>query len=200
MGRSLVCGVGHTDILAPHSCPFYSRWKGIIKRCYGKPRRLPNAYEGCTVHEEWLVFSRFKSWMEVMPWEGNHLDKDILSPHKKIYCPDTSVFVPRHINTLMSVYQPAPSGLPMGVVRLRGGERYMAMIRAQGGEKQYLGTFDTAEEAHKAWADAKSRYMLSVAKDYRLTPLHDERVYQAIIDRALKIKSGTTGERHESLD
>lgn len=60
------------------SCPYYKVWANMLQRCYNKKEqeRYPN-YAGCTVCDEWLTFSTFKSWMERQDWRGKHLDKDI---------------------------------------------------------------------------------------------------------------------------
>lgn len=47
----------------------------------------------------------------------------------------------------------AKSGL-LGVCATKSGERFMANIKSRG-KRYYLGTFDTAEEAHAAYVDAR---------------------------------------------
>lgn len=98
MVRELVYGVGVDDLdypkkkLLPNGkysfCPYYQRWRGMIRRCYSKAQlgKNPN-YEGCTVCDEWLTFSNFKSWMEKQDWEGKELDKDLLVRGNKVYSP-----------------------------------------------------------------------------------------------------------------
>ena len=60
------------------ACPYYSRWKDVLSRCYAAYHLLkrPNYFD-CTVCEEWLLFSNFKKWMEQQDWEGKQLDKDL---------------------------------------------------------------------------------------------------------------------------
>jgi len=39
----------------------------------------------------------------------------------------------------------------------RSGRKFMAMIRTEGNPKKYLGTFNTPEEAHQAYLEAKKK-------------------------------------------
>lgn len=187
MGRGLVLGVGINDSPSHHGCQLYSRWKGVLRRCHSKNGDVPDSYKGCRVVDEWLRFSAFRAWMVEQPWQGNHLDKDILRPWEKLYCPETSVFVPQYINTLMSEKPSSLTGLPVGVVRTLRGRPYMAMIRVLGAEKVGLGVFDTAEDAHRAWAKAKSVVIAEAIDRYRTTDRYDERVCAALMDRAKQL-------------
>ena len=73
-------------------CPYYNRWIDILKRCYSKGFHSKNpTYKGCTVSEEWLIFSNFRDWMIKQNWEGKQLDKDLLFEGNKIYNPETCV-------------------------------------------------------------------------------------------------------------
>ena len=67
MSRNLVAGVGINDAdynVTLHdketgkciiwSCPYYSRWKGMLVRCYSSNHKNKQpSYKGCTVCEEW---------------------------------------------------------------------------------------------------------------------------------------------------
>ena len=46
-------------------CPYYRAWTSMLKRCYSiKSQERQPTYKGCSVTDEWLTFSNFKSWME----------------------------------------------------------------------------------------------------------------------------------------
>ena len=50
-------------------CPYYRRWKNMLKRCYSSKCQDKNpTYLGCAVSNEWLTFSNFKLWMEGQEW------------------------------------------------------------------------------------------------------------------------------------
>lgn len=187
MGRSLVFGVGITDSKASHSCPYYSRWKGVLRRCYGKPRRLPDTYKGCTVADEWIYFSAFRDWMARQPWQGFQIDKDILRPWEKRYSPETSVFVPNWINTLMIDGAARDCSLPTGVYLNKG--RYLARVHDGLGARLYVGLFDDPHTAHVAWAQAKAEIIRSAVDRYRLTDRYDERVCTALLEKAVALGS-----------
>lgn len=188
--RGLIKGFGIND--EPKGCasaskpisPYYSRWKGIIARCYGKEAARRPGYGGCQVSEEWRSFTRFRDWMQQQPWQGNHLDKDILRPWEKLYCPETSVFVPVYINTLMNDCAAVRGDLPTGVTRNARGMPFAARIRLADSKRVGLGVYETAEEAHQAWAKAKSSVIAEVVDRYRTTDRYDERVCAALMDRA----------------
>jgi len=80
-------------------CPYYQAWKSMLERCYSiKYQERQPTYRGCSVSEEWLTFSVFKSWMEKQEWEGMQLDKDILFEGNKLYSKETCVFVSSVVN------------------------------------------------------------------------------------------------------
>lgn len=46
------------------TCPFYRKWKNMLKRCYSKKELEKHpTYLECLVCSEWLTFSNFKRWM-----------------------------------------------------------------------------------------------------------------------------------------
>lgn len=182
MSRRLVYGVGTTDERITDDCPFYSRWRGVLKRCYAPNPKEAARYAGCTVAEEWLRFSAFKPWMIERPWQGNHLDKDILRPDEKRYSPDTCVFVPIWINTLLNDCAASLGSLPTGVYLFR--KRYVARAHDGHGKRIFIGSFDCPDEAHKAWATAKAGVIRQAVDQYRTTDRFDERVCTALLDRA----------------
>lgn len=81
-------------------CPIYRSWTNMLERCYGEKyqERRPT-YIGCTVCNEWLTFSVFKSWMVTQDWTGKELDKDIRIKGNKTYSPETCCFVTTKENT-----------------------------------------------------------------------------------------------------
>ena len=106
--RKLIFGIGVNDaeyITSPRFgdirgvCPYYSRWRSMLARCYSKKRQETSvAYKGCTVCKEWFVFSNFRCWMMAQDWEGRELDKDIKFDGNKVYSPETCLFVSQKEN------------------------------------------------------------------------------------------------------
>lgn len=159
-------------------CPFYAKWRGMLKRCYSKKYKAKYpTYEGCFTTEEWHLFSSFRKWMLTQDWEGKHLDKDILFSDNKMYGPDVCVFVDAKVNLFMSESSSRRGKYPIGVNLNHG--RFQAMgTSIVSGRQKYLGMYDTPEEAHKAWFTFKLEQAYLLAAEQA-----DKRVAKALLDR-----------------
>lgn len=78
-------------------------WKNMMRRCYD-PEHSHNSYADVTVCEEWLNFTNFYHWRLENDYELDgedvQLDKDILIPGNRVYCPDGCMIVPASVNQL----------------------------------------------------------------------------------------------------
>lgn len=168
--RRLVCGVGINDAdynvvtKFPDGSQkmdiFYQTWKSMLSRCYSKKciERRPT-YVGCSVCEEWHLFSNFKSWMEQQDYEGKALDKDLIVQNNKVYSKTTCVFVSAVVNSFMVHPIKSKGRYPFGVCykikdKTSNKERVKPFIVSIG-RKRAKGSFATPEEAHRAWQLAK---------------------------------------------
>lgn len=134
-------------------------WKGMLGRCYSEKHQSKRpTYIGCSVCEEWLLFSNFKKWFDENYTPGYELDKDILVEGNKVYSPDTCRFVPKYINLLVKTPRQNNSGYS-GVHCIKG--KYRASIK-NGDKTVVLGTFDDAVEAHKAYTSAKQKQIFEI--------------------------------------
>lgn len=157
---SLVMGVGINDANYPikkRVCgkqvqdPFYAVWSGMLERCYSdKYHQKKPTYKDCTVCDEWLTFSNFKSWMERQDWEGKHLDKDFLSEDVKIYSPRTCVFV----NPRLNAFFKSPKGFTVCRRKFK-----VSCKNPFTKMNVHLGLFRTKEEAYTAWLSKKICYL-----------------------------------------
>lgn len=165
-------------------CDFHMKWMSMVQRCYSPSfqSKFPT-YKGCTVCNEWLTFSVFKSWMEKQDWQGLQLDKDIIEPGNKVYSPSTCVFIPRAINVIMTDAGASRGECPIGVCR--NGKRFQSQLTVKGKSK-YLGLYSTIEEASDAYKQAKSAYILDVIEQH---PTLDERVKQSLTAIAEEMSS-----------
>lgn len=173
------------------ACPYYARWKGIIQRCYGGKARDHSRYGDCTVDDRWHSFMVFKSWMVQQPWQGNQLDKDILCPERKIYAPETSVFIPGWLNVLM-VRHETWTGLLLPGVHLDQrpkAKQFQARVHDGTGKRICIGSFKTEIEAHKAWSHAKADVIAKAIDRYQLTDRHDDRVSSALMRRVEELQA-----------
>ena len=187
-----VCGVGINDArrvlgyspsseqLGPNgeivtskgTCPYYRRWSDMLKRCYSAAYHAQEpTYIGCSVCEDWLTFSKFRAWMARQDgyWERKDgetrtnliLSHSVLSRDNKLYSPETSFFVPRGMADLFNDSAAARGDSPLGVSLDKRKEKYEAKLTFEGTNK-FIGYYDTAAEAHRAWLPRKRAYALLV--------------------------------------
>lgn len=193
--RKLIFGVATND--AEHKtsitvdgkefrCPIYNLWKAIIQRCYD-PKRLAidPQYKGCTVSDDWLLFSNFYKWVKNSDWEGKQIDKDCIKTGNKIYSEETCIFVTQKINSLIRRTISRPHDLPTGVTKIKLTGKYTAFCSIDGKNKR-LGTFLTARNAHLAYLSCKSSYVLDIAMNQS-----DKRLSAALFRIHGEISSGT---------
>lgn len=162
--KKTICGVGINDCDITDKS--YEVWHGMITRCYSEKFKIKHpSYLGCIVCDEWLTFSYFKKWFDEHYQVGYDLDKDILIKGNKVYSPNTCVFIPHRINTLLNSCKISRGTLPVGVSCYDNGNRYQVKIRLNG-KKKHIGYFTTKEDAFEAYKNAKEKYIKEVALEY----------------------------------
>lgn len=193
--NELVYGHGMNDLDGPVSkngklLKFYTTWHSMLCRCYSEKRLAKHrTYRGCTVCDEWLLLSNFKKWYDINYREGTALDKDILIPGNKIYCPEACRFVPQYINNLLTNAGAIRGDLPCGVVarksKLKNGRisiTYMARCWDGRGRMRHS-TFKTIPEAVAWYSATKTRVAGQQAvRAYTSGEITGD-VYQALITR-----------------
>lgn len=178
--RSLVHGVGvndsHYNTLIKKNnkiiwrCPFYSKWQGMLKRCYSPNyHKTRPTYIGCSVCPEWRYFSKFRLWMENQKWEGMELDKDLLVKDNQVYSPNTCCFIPQAINSLFGsgLKKKINLHLPEGVILTANG-KYIVTVKFRPG-KTYRKTISSFKEACICALEKKIEAVRYGAHDPRLT-------------------------------
>ena len=178
--KKLVYGVGIDDsINLVKEGSIGTVWRSMLQRCYSKQyhRKFPS-YEGCEVCKGWITFSGFKAWMEQQDWEGKHLDKVCLYQGNRVYSPDTCVFVSPHVNLFITETTRRRGPWPIGVSDIKKSGKFRATCNSYEKIPTYLGTFDTPEEAHKAWLAFKLEQAKILASEQT-----DQRVAKALIGR-----------------
>lgn len=163
-----------------YSCPFYEKWKSVLSRCYSKKSLKKNpTYKGCHTVPEWHYFMTFRAWMIEQDWQGKELDKDLLFPGNKIYGPDTCVFVSHAVNNFLLDSAGKRGDLPLGATFHKSTGKFQSQCWSVESLKQeYLGLYETAEEAHQKWLSFKKEQAILLASKQT-----DIRVAAALIDR-----------------
>jgi hypothetical protein len=137
--------------------PEYRVWRDMLKRTHNKTHqaRFP-AYAGSSVCGEWLDFQTFAKWLHDNGFTPDkRLDKDILGKGAKHYSPATCCLVPPKINSVI-VGKHGMYAAGVGKRKDRNGPKvYTAKCRDVDGVRRFLGTFETEEQAAKAYLFAK---------------------------------------------
>jgi len=161
-------------------CPYYRAWSNMLQRCYSAKfqERWPT-YKGCSVSEEWLRFSNFRTWMERQDFEGMQLDKDLLFEGNKVYSAETCVFVTKAVNMFTTDRGNDRGEWLIGVNWHKGAGKFVSQCHNPLTKKrEHLGYFTCEEEAHQAWLKRKLELATLLAAIQT-----DERVAKALIER-----------------
>lgn len=161
-------------------CPYYSVWASMLERCYSDKLqdRCPT-YKGCSVSNEWLTFTNFKSWMEKQDFDGLELDKDVLIKGNKVYSPETCMFVTGVVNTFTKDNGVKRGEWLIGVSWNKQKEKFQSKCSNPFTKKnEHLGYFTCEKEAHEAWLKRKNELAHELAGIQT-----DERVAKALTDR-----------------
>ena len=151
-------GIGYTgsagiDYL---STPFI-KWRNMIQRCYNtKILAKKPFYRDVEVCEEWQNYSNFKIWYDEHDFNAakKDLDKDLMGRDSNVYSPETCAFISHFLNT---VFEERKKGIEDSEGRWKVTMTIM--------KKAYeVGTFDTKEEAEKAYDDYKREYVVELAQ------------------------------------
>lgn len=161
-------------------CPYYRVWRSMLERCYStKYQENRPTYKGCSVSEDWLTFSVFKSWMEAQDWEGKQLDKDLLFVGNKAYSAETCVFVTQMVNKFANGNGAIRGEWLIGVCWNKERGKFQSSCHNPFTKKpESLGYFTCELEAHEAWLKRKIELAHELAAIQT-----DERVAEALINR-----------------
>lgn len=73
---TLVQGFGVNDLKGTeYEKEIYTKWASMLNRCYSERyHKVQPTYVGCSVHEDWRLFSKFRSWALKQDWQGKELE------------------------------------------------------------------------------------------------------------------------------
>lgn len=170
--------------------PQYTTWQSMMMRCYSEKYKLKYpSYSNCTVYHEWHNYQNFAKWYDEnfyqVAGETMCLDKDILIKGNKIYSPETCIFVPRKINLLFIRSELSKDNLPIGVYFNKVNKKYIARCQNNKGIDEYLGTFDTPEDAFYKYKSYREQLIKQIAEEYK--ERIPTRLYKAMLDFEIAI-------------
>jgi hypothetical protein len=146
--KPIVRGVGFIGTVTEVDRKSYSIWAQMLNRCYSKDwQELNHTYKDVAVCPEWHNYSNFKEWFDKNYIETFQLDKDLLGT-SKLYSQETCCFIPRDLNKFIGGNIASTKGYR------KTGNKYQAQI-CYNSKQIYLGMFDTPEEAHQAYLEAR---------------------------------------------
>ena len=165
-------------------------WNDMYSRCYNQKlhKRFPD-YKNCSICDYWLEDKeRFYKWVKdnyyMVGNEQIDLDKDILCKGNKVYSPETCVFVPHTINTLLVNCRRKRGKYPLGVHYETAKGKYRAELNVDG-KIVKLGRFDTVEEAFAEYKRHKEALIIVIADRYR--GKIPDKVYKAMMNWKIEI-------------
>lgn len=173
---SSIYGIGMVGVKYPTSinCKHtkeYMAWNNMLKRCFDeKYKEKHMTYKEVTCCKEWLLFENFYEWLHEQEnfdkWLNGYrwdIDKDIFAKGNKVYSPSVCCLIPNNINKLFTKSDIVRGNFPIGVSKV--GNKFQAVCLNQlTNKKEYLGIYDTPEEAFYAYKQYKENLIKKIAK------------------------------------
>lgn len=147
-----------------------SLWSSMQARCSGDESFLEHHPTYAGSENRFSSFQSFCEWAITQPGYLNkdndgyswQLDKDLYSLGNKVYSVDTCCFVPRSVNSLLTLCKSSRGELPLGVISSKG--KFRSFI-SENAKRFALGTFACPIEAHRAWQIRKAAAIRSAIKN-----------------------------------
>ena len=172
----LVWGAGFNDKTRPcwvdgKHVKEYKLWQGMLERCFSEKLQTHRpTYKGCSVSDNFLHYSFFYDWCQEQIGFGKVddkgrswcLDKDLLFVGNKTYSETACVFVPQEINVFFIDCGAKRGEYPLCVCFDKQKGKFQAHC-AVNGKLQYLGRFNTPEEAFAAYKPFKENLCKQLA-------------------------------------
>ena len=178
----LIYGVGLNDLTEPTryskgvNTKEYNLWLQMLRRCYSETALKRNpTYKDCYVSENWLKFAEFAKEVRELKGFGNidyELDKDLIIQNNKLYSVDTVCFLPKSLNSALTLPNFKNKDLPCGVTYFDG--KYWSRLSPLNHRKAH----STPEEAFEVYKEVKENYIRSMADTWK--GKIDQRAYEAL--------------------
>lgn len=165
----------------------YRMWNSMLQRASAKYIEQRPSYAGTSVDQAFIRFADFAEWAVNQigsSAEDAQLDKDLLRKGNRVYGPDTCVFLPHRINSLILMNASRRGVLPVGVRAGRNQGTYEARLN-DSGARISLGTHQSVETAFAAYKAGKEDLIRRVAEQYK--DQIDPRAYAALLAYQVQI-------------
>ena len=150
----------------------YEDWHNLLKRGFDEElKKKRPTYKDIIVNQELFNFQDFAEW-----WHNNYyeiegermnIDKDILVKGNKEYRFDRMIFSPSRINSLFVKCDARRGDFPIGVSYNKKDNKYGAYCNTDNKKQNFLGYYNTPEEAFKVYKEFKEEYIKQVADEYK---------------------------------
>ena len=171
----------------------YAVWQSMLERCTEKHWWRRPSYIGTSCSENFKSYTFFYEWCNKQVGFNSAdengkrwcLDKDILASGNKIYSEDTCCFVPQRVNNLIVKSEATRGDCPIGVSFDKKQRVFKTCCRGRERKTEWLGRFNTLQEAFQAYKTFKEALIKEVAEEYKSQL--DPRAYQALINYEVNI-------------
>ena len=165
----------------------------MLNRCFSeKLQTRQPTYKGCNVSDNFLHYSFFYDWCQEQTGFGKvdekgrywELEKDLLFTGNKTYSETNCVFVPHEINLFFVDRGNARGDYPVGVSFHKASGKFKARCNVNG-KRQYLGLFNTPEEAFAVYKPFKEALCKELALKWQSEI--DSRLFNAMMSWCVRL-------------
>ncbi len=177
-------GVGVVGTTDTSNKKAFKLWKAMLVRCYSDNYHDTRpTYKTAEVCEEWQYYPNFLKWFEDNYVEGYDLDKDCLDLRRKYYSPETCIFIPRKLNSILSYLREGVTHISPR--RIKGSEEYNGLwnVKVLGA---YLGRFDNKQGALDVAIEYRRLYLRELLDKICLNGELPEKVCKRIEENLTK--------------
>jgi hypothetical protein len=146
----------------------YMHWSSMFTRCYDPAyhERFPT-YKTKYVDEQWYNYQEFAEWCQWQVGFGTGvLDKDLLFKGNDAYSPETCVFLPSELNSLIVTQDTKGKTTPAGISYQTSHKSYLVSCAIKGKNKN-LGRYKCPEEAFAVYKGFKEELVRGKAEQYK---------------------------------
>jgi hypothetical protein len=171
--------------------PSYTLWSTMILNCYNKdaPMYKTSGGKGKSVCEAWYSYKNFDDWYNLQDNAGKPkmaLTCSTLVQNNKVYSPPMCAVIPNPLHSMLTEEAGGVglknNTLPRGVIARvgKGGTKYISK-GCKKGQTNYLGTFDTTEQAQEAYKSAKKQNITEAATLHHEAGNISDSVYNSLL-------------------